>query len=432
MKSCLRAGILPALFAGVICIAPAAFAADSAPDTLVVPVEGVTVTGARGLETVLRSPAAVSLVPRDRLVSTRRISLADGLGARARRVRAEPRRRAGRAHHDPRLRRARQRRALERRQHARHPRADRRHPDHRARRPHLARPRGPRRHRPGRGAAQQRLGALRQRLGRRGQPAHATRFRARRSSSCSARGGSFGFHREQAIVGFTVGRARAAGVALQLDVRRLARAQQRAPRRRSRAGCRRRSTTARGSACCWTSSATSTAIPGALTQAQARRRPGAGEPHVRVARRAALQPRRPRSGSRSTATLPGEQRLSLAACVEPKVLQRSERNRFRDFTRYHVGGSATWQHAAPRSEDSNGVWTAGADEQFQDGSILFYTLSPGGSRGTDLIANKREGANSVGGFVQGELLWNERWSAARRGALRQPLVHLRGPHRPAR
>ena len=37
------------------------------------------------------------------------------------------------------------------------------------------------------------------------------------------------------------------------------------------------------------------------------------------------------------------QDLSTSLFVEPKMLQRSERNRFRDFTRYHLGGSATWQ-----------------------------------------------------------------------------------------
>jgi len=106
----------------------------------------------------------------------------------------------------------------------------------------------------------------------------------------------------------------------------------------------------------------------------------------------------------------GPKRLSIATWVEPKVLQRSERGRFRDFNRYHVGGSATWQHETPFSSGWRGIWTAGADEQYQDGSIQFYGLNLDGSRGTGLIANKREGANSAGGFVQAELRPNEHWS----------------------
>jgi hypothetical protein len=84
------------------------------------------------------------------------------------------------------------------------------------------------------------------------------------------------------------------------------------------------------------------------------------------------------------------QHLSAAAWVEPKVLRRSERNRFRDFTRYHVGGNALWSLETPVGSN-RAIWTVGGDEQFQDGSIQFYTLEPDGSRGTGLIQNKREG-----------------------------------------
>ncbi len=103
--------------------------------------------------------------------------------------------------------------------------------------------------------------------------------------------------------------------------------------------------------------------------------------------------------------------VAINLFVEPKVLERSERNRFRDFNRYHVGGSATYEW---RTELSTGVesrFSMGADEAWQDGSILFYNLTPEGGRGGELRANKREGANAAGGFIQEQITWNERWSA---------------------
>lgn len=103
--------------------------------------------------------------------------------------------------------------------------------------------------------------------------------------------------------------------------------------------------------------------------------------------------------------------MALAIYAEPKVLQRSERNRFRDFNRYHVGGSAVFTGRSQLGAGLQNRVSIGGDEAWQDGSILFYNLGPGGTRGPDLVANKREGANSAGGFVEEELLWKERWSA---------------------
>lgn len=103
--------------------------------------------------------------------------------------------------------------------------------------------------------------------------------------------------------------------------------------------------------------------------------------------------------------------ISFHVFVEPKVLQRSERGRFRDFTRVHAGGGGTYElrhRLAPTLESRT---TVGGDEAFQDGAILFYSLTPDGGRGTSLVANKREAANSAGGFIEQELRWRERWSA---------------------
>jgi iron complex outermembrane receptor protein len=102
--------------------------------------------------------------------------------------------------------------------------------------------------------------------------------------------------------------------------------------------------------------------------------------------------------------------LSASAFVNPKYLQRSERNTFRDFTRYHTGGNLIYQQRLTLSEGVHNVLTVGMDEAYQDGAILFYTLSSTGSRGSTLRDNKREGANNFGAFLQDELLLNDRWS----------------------
>jgi len=54
------------------------------------------------------------------------------------------------------------------------------------------------------------------------------------------------------------------------------------------------------------------------------------------------------------------------------------------------------------------VLTLGMDEAYQDGAILFYTLSSTGGRGTTLTDNKGEGANNLGVFLQDELSVNDR------------------------
>ena len=87
----------------------------------------------------------------------------------------------------------------------------------------------------------------------------------------------------------------------------------------------------------------------------------------------------------------------------PKYLQRSERGTYRDFNRYHVGGNLVWHGTARLSPTLGGALLAGVDEAYQDGAILFYSLTPQGTRGTVLQTDKREGANNLGGFVQAEL-----------------------------
>jgi iron complex outermembrane receptor protein len=102
--------------------------------------------------------------------------------------------------------------------------------------------------------------------------------------------------------------------------------------------------------------------------------------------------------------------ISSSAFVTPKFLQRSERGTFRDFTRYHVGGNLIYRNEGRLGGATRGSFQAGLDEAYQDGAILFYGLTPAGTRATDLRDNKREGANNFGLFAQGELQLAERWA----------------------
>ncbi|MCX7929957.1 MAG: TonB-dependent receptor [Chlorobi bacterium] len=99
----------------------------------------------------------------------------------------------------------------------------------------------------------------------------------------------------------------------------------------------------------------------------------------------------------------GAGELMVQLFAQPKFLQRSERNTFRDFTRYHVGGSATYSLTSQLRDGVHNHLLVGADEQYQDGAILFYRydLATGG-RGP-LQTNKREGAENTGVFIQDEL-----------------------------
>ena len=100
-----------------------------------------------------------------------------------------------------------------------------------------------------------------------------------------------------------------------------------------------------------------------------------------------------------------ENGISATAFVQSKKLARSERNTWRDFNRYHIGGNAIYRNTQFLSTESQNKVLAGADVQYQDGSILFYNLDPTTkSRGTTLRQNKREGAMNLGGFLQDEFI----------------------------
>ena len=97
--------------------------------------------------------------------------------------------------------------------------------------------------------------------------------------------------------------------------------------------------------------------------------------------------------------------VSAMGFVQTKKLARSERNTWRDFDRYHVGGNAVLHASQQLSPSTYNKILVGTDLQVQDGSILFYNLDPTtAGRGTTLRQNKRDGASNVGAFVQDEVM----------------------------
>ncbi len=102
--------------------------------------------------------------------------------------------------------------------------------------------------------------------------------------------------------------------------------------------------------------------------------------------------------------------FSAGSYVNPKYLQRSERNTFRDFTRYHFGGHAMYKNHWIINDKTKNMLIAGLDGAYQDGAILFYNLTAEGKRGNTLSTNKREGARNLGLFIQDEIVFFERTS----------------------
>lgn len=149
-------------------------------------------------------------------------------------------------------------------------------------------------------------------------------------------------------------------------------------------------------------------IPGPLTAAQV-----AADPRQANATYLARDERRQNRVARLGLSLDHQatDRVGLGAMLylNPKSLQRSERGTFRDFTRYHAGGNGTVRVATPLGSNVRGTLLVGADYAFQDGAILFYSLTPQGTRGDTLRDNKGEASLAAGVFVSQELVV-ERWA----------------------
>ena len=140
-------------------------------------------------------------------------------------------------------------------------------------------------------------------------------------------------------------------------------------------------------------------IPGGLTQSQYDADPKQAN-STYASRNERRYNRVGRLGFSFSRAFSNEHSLEIIGYVTPKVLQRSERGMFRDFNRYHLGGGIVYQWK-PATTPWLARITGGVDEAYQDGSILFYNLV-NGERGDSLRTNKREGANTLGAFVQAE------------------------------
>ncbi|MDB4879913.1 MAG: Outer rane receptor protein [Gemmatimonadetes bacterium] len=161
-------------------------------------------------------------------------------------------------------------------------------------------------------------------------------------------------------------------------------------------------------------------IPGPLTLAEAEATPRAANATY-ASRDERRYNRIVRLGTTLEHAIDSSHALSAMLFVTPKVLQRSERGTFRDFTRYHLGGNLVYRASHPVTEGIDGQLLVGADEAYQDGAILFYTLSATGMRGTTLRDNRGEGAGNTGVFVEERLAVGDRLLvslAARRDAIR--------------
>ncbi|MDP9205009.1 MAG: TonB-dependent receptor [Gemmatimonadota bacterium] len=150
-------------------------------------------------------------------------------------------------------------------------------------------------------------------------------------------------------------------------------------------------------------------IPGPLTLAEAETTPRAANATY-VARDERRYNRVGRIGVTVDRDLASNSSLSAMMFFNPKVLQRSERGTFRDFNRYHLGGNLVFRAESRLQDGIRGSTIVGADGAHQDGTILFYSLTPAGTRGTTLLDNKAEGATNTGVFVQQGLVFRDRVS----------------------
>jgi iron complex outermembrane receptor protein len=164
-------------------------------------------------------------------------------------------------------------------------------------------------------------------------------------------------------------------------------------------------------------------VPGPLTQAQVDADPTQANATYKQ-RNERRYNRTGRLGVTVDHALDGNTSLSSMLYVNPKYLQRSERNTFRDFTRYHLGGNMMARKTV-ESGTMRSRFTLGVDDAYQDGAILFYTLSATGGRGTTLTDNKGEGANNFGAFLQDELSLNERLTLLLGARYEKVMYHYR-------
>ena len=143
-------------------------------------------------------------------------------------------------------------------------------------------------------------------------------------------------------------------------------------------------------------------IPGPLTLAQFDTNPQQSNP-VYLSRDERRDNRLGRIGVTLDHQIDESNQISSMAFVNPKALARSERGKYKDFTRYHTGGNFVYRNTSSLANDLLNRVSVGVDEAYQDGAIAFYKLSSTNGRSAALTDHKREGANNLGAFIQDEL-----------------------------
>jgi iron complex outermembrane receptor protein len=98
----------------------------------------------------------------------------------------------------------------------------------------------------------------------------------------------------------------------------------------------------------------------------------------------------------------GEHRIAGTVYFQPKVLTRSERNSWREFNRYSLGSEARYIWTKSFSDRLRSTLLTGFDQQYQDGTIQFFTLTPATSRGS-ITQDKREASGNIGFYLQEEM-----------------------------
>jgi len=152
-------------------------------------------------------------------------------------------------------------------------------------------------------------------------------------------------------------------------------------------------------------------IPGPLTLDQFLANPQQAQSDTNIYRPSYVQRNERRDnalvriGATVDHTFSPEHGISAISFVQSKKLQRSERNTWRDFNRYHVGGNMIYRNTQIVGDNMQNRLLVGGDIQYQDGAILFYSLDANTQgRGTTLRQNKREGALNTGAFLQDEFI----------------------------
>ena len=113
-----------------------------------------------------------------------------------------------------------------------------------------------------------------------------------------------------------------------------------------------------------------------------------------------------RIGANFVHRLSSNQEISAMAFAAPKYLQRSERGTYRDFNRYHIGTNINYKNIFSLSDIVNTL-LIGIDDQYQNGSAIFHQLDSLGNRSSNMTANKAEGANNFGAFLQDEIFMGD-------------------------